>query len=59
MIVLALYADDFLHFTNNKNLCFDFQEQIKKRFEGKWGSVGVYLGNQISVNNEKLTVDLN
>ena len=59
VIVHALYADDFLHFTSNKNLYLDFQKQIKKRFEVKTGSVGVYLGNQISVNHEKLTVDLN
>ena len=43
----------------------DFQKQIQKRFEVKTGSVGpvwtvgVYLGNQISVNHEKRTADLN
>ena len=59
VIIHALYADDFLHFTNNKTLYQDFQKQFKKRFDVKTGSVGVYLGNQISVDHAKLTVDLN
>ncbi len=59
VIIHALYADDFLHFTNNKVLYQDFQKQFKKRFDVKTGSVGVYLGNQISVDHAKLTVDLN
>ena len=41
-------------------LCIkDFQKQFEKRFDVKTGSVGVYLGNQISVDHAKLTVDLN
>ena len=59
VIIHALYADDFLHFTNNKALYQDFQKQFKRRFDVKTGSVGVYLGNQISVDHAKLTVDLN
>jgi hypothetical protein len=59
VIIHALYADDFLHFTNNKTLYQDFQKQFKKRFDVKTGSVGVYLGNRISVDQAKLTVDLN
>jgi hypothetical protein len=59
VIIHALYADDFLHFTNNKVLYQDFQKQFRKRFDVKTGTVGVYLGNQISVDHGKLTVDLN
>ena len=59
VIIHALYADDFLHFTNNKVLYQDFQKQFRKRFDVKTGSVGVYLGNKISVDHAKLTVDLN
>jgi hypothetical protein len=59
VIIHALYVDDFLHFTNNKALYQDFQKQFKRRFDVKTGSVGVYLGNQISVDHAKLTVDLN
>jgi hypothetical protein len=59
VLIHALYADDFLHFTNNKVLYQDFQKQFRKRFDVKTGSVGVYLGNQISVDHGKLTVDLN
>ena len=43
----------------NKNLYLDFQKQIKKSFEVKTGSVGVYIGHDISENYEKRTVDLN
>ncbi len=54
----VLYADDFLHLTNNKVLYQDFQKQFRNRFDVKTGSVGVYLGNQILVDHGKLTVDL-
>jgi hypothetical protein len=43
VIIHALYADDFLHFTNNKVLYQDFQKQFKKRFDLKTGSVGEYV----------------
>jgi hypothetical protein len=61
VIIHALYADDFLHFTNHKVLYQEFQKQFKKRFDVKTGSVGVYLGNhdKILVDQPKLTVDLN
>ncbi len=61
VIIHALFADDFLHFTNNKILYQEFQKQFMKRFDVKTGSVGVYLGNQILVDSDhgKLTVDLN
>ncbi len=44
----ALYADDFLHFTNNKALYQDFQKKFNKSFDVKTRSIGVYLGNPIS-----------
>ena len=59
VIIHALYADDFLHFTNNKVLYQDFQKQFKKHFDVKTESVGFYLGTQISVDHAKLTVHLN
>ncbi len=59
VIIHALNVDNFLHFTNNKLLYQDFQKQFRKSFNVKTGSVGVYLGNMISVNHGKLTVDLN
>ncbi len=59
VIIHALYADDFLHFTNNKVLYQYFQKQFKTRFDIKTESVAVYLGHQISVDHAKLTVDLN
>jgi hypothetical protein len=37
----------------------DFQKQFKKQFEVKTCSVGVYLGNQMKVDDAKLTVELN
>jgi hypothetical protein len=59
VLIHAIYADDFLHFSNDKVMYQDFQKQFKKRFEVKTGSVGVYLGNQIKVDDAKLTVELN
>jgi hypothetical protein len=59
VLIHAIYADDFLHFTNDKAMYQDFQKQFKKRFEVKTGSVGVYLGNQIKVDDANLTVELN
>ena len=37
----------------------DFQKQFKKRVEVKTGSVGVYLGYQINVDEAKFAVKLN
>ncbi len=59
VIIHALYADDFLHFTNNEVLYQEFQKQFRKRFDVKTGSVRVYLWNQILVEHRKLTADLN
>ena len=59
IVIHAIYADDILHFTNNKAMYQDFQKQFKKRFEVKTGSVGVYPGNHIKVDDAKLLVELN
>jgi hypothetical protein len=45
--------------TNNRTLYQDFQKQFKKLLGVDTGSVGVYLGNQITVDHAKLTVALN
>ena len=58
VLIHALYADDFLHFTDNDSLYQEFQKKFKKRFDVKSGSVSVYLGNKISVNSQKQTVSL-
>ena len=42
IVIYAIYADDFLHFTNYKAMYQGFQKQFKKLFEVKAGSVGVY-----------------
>jgi hypothetical protein len=52
-----LYADDFLHFSNDKNMYARFRDQIKKRFDIKTGEVGIYLGNRIVVESGKFTVN--
>ena len=36
----------------------EFQKTFQKRFDVKSGDVGVYLGNQIKVDHDKLTVEL-
>ena len=38
-IVHALYANDFLHFTDNPKLYQAFKDQFQKRFDIKTGSV--------------------
>ena len=58
ILIHALYADDFLHFSNNKNMYATFRDQIKKRFDIKTGEVGVYLGNKIVVESGKYTVSM-
>ena len=58
VLVHALYADDFLHFTDNSAMYQSFQKQFKKRFDIKTGSELVYLGNQIVVDAEKFNVTL-
>jgi hypothetical protein len=58
ILIHALYADDFLHFSNNKNMYATFRDQIKKRFDIKTGEVGAYLGNKIVVESGKYTVSM-
>jgi len=54
----ALYADDSLHFSNDKNMYAQFRDQMKKRFDIKTGEVGIYLGNRIVVESGKFTVSM-
>ncbi len=58
VLIHALYADDFLHFSNNKNMYATFRDQIKKRFDIKTREVGVYLGNKIVVESGKYVVSM-
>ena len=55
VIIHALYADDFLHFTNNKVLYQDFQKQFRKSFDVKTGSVGVCLGLDLEIRSRWIT----
>ena len=57
MIVHALYADDFLHFTNPV-LYQQFKDLFKKTFDIKSGSVSVYLGNKITVDQNRQNIVL-
>ena len=41
VLIRALYADDFLHFSNNKDMYAKFREQLKKRFDILLGDLGV------------------
>jgi hypothetical protein len=54
----CLYADDFLHHTKDAAMYKRFQPNFTKRFEVKSGNVAVYLGNKITVNSNKLTVNI-
>ena len=54
----GLYADDFLHHTNDTNMYKTFQQKFTKRFEVKSGKAAVYLGNRITVDTNKLTVNI-
>jgi hypothetical protein len=58
MIVHALYADDFLHFTDNPRLYQMFKDQFRTRFEIKTGSVSMYLGNRVTVDQSRQNVVL-
>ena len=59
VIIHALYADDFLHFTDNPMLYQSFREDFRKRFDIKSGSVSVYLGNKVTVDRacQKIVLD--
>ena len=50
LIVHALHADDFLHFTDNQTLYQSFKEDFGKQFDVKSGLVSIYLGNKVTVN---------
>jgi hypothetical protein len=54
----GLYADDFLHQTNDTAMFKKIQLDFTKRFEVKSGTVSVYLGNRIIVDSNKLTVNI-
>ena len=56
--VHALYANDFLHFTDNPKLYQAFKGQFQKRFDIKTGSVSVYLGNRVTVDRTRQNVVL-
>jgi hypothetical protein len=58
IIIHALYADDFIHLTNDTALYKAFQKAFNKKFEVKTGNVTVYLGNKVSINPVKLSVTL-
>jgi len=54
----ALYADDFLHFSNSKDMYATFREQLKKRFDIKSGGVSVYLGNKVVIESDTYKASL-
>ena len=58
LLIHALYADDFLHFTDNPILYQSFKEDFRKRFDVKSGSVSVYLGNKVTVDRARQNVVL-
>jgi hypothetical protein len=58
-LIHALYADDFLHYTNCSSLYQEFQTQFRQTFDVKTGSVGVYLGNRIQANPSQFSVEVN
>ena len=58
VLIHGLYADDFLHHTNDPNMYKVFQQKFTKRFEVKSGKAAVYLGNRITVDSNKLTVNI-
>ena len=53
----ALYADDFLHFTDNPSLFQSFKEDFGKRVDVKSGLVSVYLGNKVDRVCQKVVLD--
>ena len=59
VLVHGLYADDFLHFSNNSEFYTSFRDQFKKRFDIKTGPVDVYLGNRICVDSDRYNVLIN
>ena len=59
VLVHGLYADDFLHFSNNSEFYTSFRDQFKKRFDIETGPVDVYLGNRICVDSDRYNVLIN
>ncbi len=62
VLINALHAGDFLHFTNCSVLYQDFQKHFQQKFDVQTGSVGFYLGNRIMGHTDprcKLTVEVN
>jgi hypothetical protein len=59
LLIHALYADDFLHFTNSSSLYQQFQKAFRSKFDIKTRHVQLYLGNQITVDQTKLSVQIN
>jgi hypothetical protein len=59
VLIHALYADDFLHFSNCKDMYAKFREQFKTRFDIKTGEVSVYLGNKIVVESDQFKTSIN
>ena len=58
VIIHALYADDFLHFTDNPMLYQSFREDFWTLFDVKSGSLSVYLGNKVTVDSACQKVEL-
>ncbi len=58
VLIHGLYAVDFLHHTNDPNMYKVFQQKFTKRFEVKSGKAAVFLGNRITVDSNKLTMNI-
>ena len=59
VLIYAIYADNFLNFTNTmiiRQCIMTFRNHLRSDLKC---SVGVYLGDQIRVNDANLTVELN
>ncbi len=55
-----MYADDFLHFSNNKDMYAKIQKLLKDRFDFKSGTVGIYLeknNNVVELERLKVSID--
>ena len=58
ILVHAIYADDFLHFSNDPELFSQFKVKIQQKFDIKTGAVDNYLGNKITVDTKEGKVRL-
>ncbi len=52
-LVHGLYADDFLHFSNNSELYTSIRDQFKSLFDIKTGPVDVYLETRPCVDSDR------